>query len=89
MIVPLDPTLNIPTQDVAFKSLNIALSIDESQNSLEAKAKAIPHYKTGNWTDRDDLQTIVSVQEFSPWWLGSPSRCPGTTPTLALPGLTS
>ena len=34
-------------QEVAFKSLNIALSIDESQNSLEAKAKAIPHYKTG------------------------------------------
>ena len=41
----------ITSQEVAFKSLNIALSIDESQNSLEAKAKAIPHYKTGNWTD--------------------------------------
>ena len=37
----------ITSQEVAFKSLNIALSIDESQNSLESKAKAIPHYKTG------------------------------------------
>ena len=37
----------ITPQEVAFKSLNIALSIDESQNSLEAKAKAIPHYQTG------------------------------------------
>ena len=41
--------LKIITQEVAFKSLNIALSIEEAWNSLEAKAKAIPHYKTGNW----------------------------------------
>jgi len=34
---------------VAFKALNIALSIDETsgQNNLEMKAGALPHYRTG------------------------------------------
>lgn len=34
-------------QDLAFKSLNLALSIDENSIDLKEKAAAIPHYQSG------------------------------------------
>ena len=34
-------------QDVAFKSLNIALTIDERSDNISSKSQAVPHYQAG------------------------------------------
>jgi len=34
-------------QDLAFKSLNLALSLDEASHDLKEKAAAVPHYEAG------------------------------------------
>ena len=58
-------------QDVAFKSLNIALNMDESSSddNLNAKTEAIPHYQAGI----QSLQAGISLP------LPRDSTCPHLT----------